>query len=100
MQKPVAALVPETVPFIRNADRDGIRSEYLTAPDHKALAISHNRIGLTSGQADDAIAEAAAMDSCKRAQEASKSSNPCWLYAVGNTVVFSGGTPPSRRRHG
>jgi len=92
--KPVVALIPETVPFVRNADRGAIRTEYLPAPDHKAIALSYNRIGFTTGQVDDETAKTAALDSCKRAQEALKSSNPCWLYAVGNTVVFTGGSPP------
>jgi hypothetical protein len=81
------------VPFIRNSDRDLIRSEYLTASDHKALAISYSRIGFTTAQADDETAKAAALDSCKRALDAIKSTRPCWLYALGNTVVFTG-TPP------
>lgn len=92
--KQTVALVPETVPFIRNADRGAIRSEYLPAPDHKALALSYNRFGFTTGQVDDETAKAAALDSCKRAQEAIKSRYPCWLYAVGDTVVFTGGSPP------
>ena len=93
-QKAALPLIPETVPFVRNVDRGAIRSEYLPAADHKALAISYNRIGFTTGQADDETAKAAAMDSCKRALESIKSANPCWLYALGNTVVFTGGTPP------
>jgi hypothetical protein len=93
MQKAAVALVPEMVPFIRNSDRELIRSEYLTASDHKALAISYSRISFTTAQADDETAKAVALDSCKRAQEAIKSAYPCWLYAVGNTVVFSGMPP-------
>jgi hypothetical protein len=93
-QKASASLVPETMPFIRNTDRDAIRSEYLSAPDHKAIAISYNRVGFTTGQVDDATAKSAAIDSCKRAQAAINSNNACWLYAVGNTVVFTGGSPP------
>ena len=93
-QKAALPLIPETVPFVRNADRGAIRSEYLPASDHKALAISYNRMSFTTGQVDDATAEAAAMDSCKRIQAELKSANPCWLYAVGNTVVFAGGSPP------
>ena len=93
-KKAALPLIPEAVPFVRNADRGAIRSEYLAAADHKALAISYNRMGFTTGQVDDATAEAAAIDSCKRIQAEIKSANPCWLYAVGNTVVFAGGNPP------
>jgi hypothetical protein len=94
-QPPATAgtLVPETVPFIADRARESIRSEYLPAPDHKALAISFNRAGFTTGQADDETAKAAALDNCKSATEAAGSKNQCQLYAVGNTVVFKG-VPP------
>jgi adenylate cyclase len=88
-----ATLVPETVPFIADRARATIRNEYVPAADHKALAISFNRIGFTSGQTDDETAKAAALDICKSATEASGSKNVCHLYAVGNTVVFRG-VPP------
>jgi Caspase domain len=89
----VATLVPEIVPFVADRARATIRNEYLPAQDHKALAISFNRIGFTSGQADDETAKAAALDICKSATEAAGSKNVCHLYAVGNTVVFKG-VPP------
>jgi hypothetical protein len=88
------ALVPEAVPFLRNADRAALRNDYMPAPDHKAVAISYNRVGFTTGQPDDETAKTAALDACKREQQAIRNSNPCWLYAVGNTVVFTGGSPP------
>ena len=87
-------LVPETVPFISDHQRATIRTEYLPAPDHKALAISYSRVGFASGQVDDETAKTAALESCRRATEAAGSKNPCRLYAVGNVVVFAGGTPP------
>jgi adenylate cyclase len=93
VQKP-ARLIPEAVPFLRNADREALRNDYLAAPDHKAVAISYNRMGFTTGQTDDEMAKTAALESCRREQQAIKNSNPCWLYAVGNTVVYTGGTPP------
>jgi Caspase domain/PAN domain len=86
-------LVPEAVPFIPDRQRASIRADYLPAPDHKALAISFNRAGFTSGQADDETAKAAALDNCKTATEEIGSKNRCQLYAVGNTVVFKG-VPP------
>ncbi|MGD0023456.1 MAG: toll/interleukin-1 receptor domain-containing protein [Xanthobacteraceae bacterium] len=89
-----AVLVPETVPFIPDGQRVAIRSEYLPAPDHKALAVSFSRSGFITGQPDDETAKTAALDSCKRATQAAGTKNPCQLYAVGNTVVFPGGNPP------
>ena len=87
-------LVPETVPFISDHQRILIRTEYLPAPDHKALAISYSRAGFVSGQVDDETAKAGALEACRRATEAAGSKHPCRLYAVGNIVVFAGGTPP------
>jgi hypothetical protein len=55
-QKQSEALVPETVPFITDQDRAAIRTDYLPALDHKALAISQSRIGFITGQADDETA--------------------------------------------
>jgi hypothetical protein len=89
-----AQLVPDAIPFVRESDRVAIRSEYLPASDHKALAVSFNRIGFTTGQPDEETAKTAAMASCTRATEALGIRNPCYLYAVGNNVVFTGGTPP------
>jgi Caspase domain/PAN domain len=90
---PADTLVPEAVPFIPDRQRASIRADYLPAPDHKALAISFNRAGFTSGQADDETAKTAALDNCKSATEAAGSKNQCQLYAIGNTVVFRG-VPP------
>jgi hypothetical protein len=93
-QRQPPPLVPETVPFIRDRDRAAIRSEYLGAPEHKALAISFNRMGFITGQQDDETAKRAALANCTKATEAAGSKNPCEIYAVGNNVVFTGGNPP------
>jgi hypothetical protein len=65
-QKQSEALVPETVPFITDQDRAAIRTDYLAALDHKALAISQSRIGFITGQADDETARTAALANCQR----------------------------------
>jgi class 3 adenylate cyclase len=87
-------LVPETIPLIGERERGAIKSNYMPAPDHKALAISPYRAGFTSGQKDDETAKAGAMDSCQRALETINSKARCELYAVGNTVVYARGRPP------
>ena len=93
--KKAEALVPELVPFISDRDRATIRSTYLPADDHKALAISLLRIGFIIGQADDDAAKAAALDNCRQATDAAGHKDfRCDLYALGNTVVYTGGHPP------
>ena len=87
-------LVPETIPLVGERERGAIKSNYMPAPDHKALAISPYRAGFTSGQKDDETAKAGAMDSCQRALETINSKARCELYAVGNTVIYARGRPP------
>ncbi len=87
-------LVPETIPLIADRERAAIKSNYMPASDHKALAISPFRAGFTSGQKDDETAKAAALDNCERALETINSKARCELYAVGNTVVYARGRPP------
>jgi adenylate cyclase len=89
------ALVPEAVPFISDSDRTTIRSAYLSAQDHKALAISLTEIGFISGQKDDDTAKAAALESCRKTTVArGRPELRCELYALGNAVVYRGGRPP------
>jgi adenylate cyclase len=88
------ALVPESIPFVTDRQRNNIRSEYLPAADHKALAISSGPIGFTSAQADDETAKAGALDICQKRADALPQQRKCELYAVGNTVVFTGARPP------
>jgi class 3 adenylate cyclase len=88
------ALVPESIPFVTDRQRNNIRNEYLPAADHKALAISSGPIGFTSAQADDETAKAGALDICQKRADALAQQRKCELYAVGNTVVFTGARPP------
>jgi class 3 adenylate cyclase len=88
-------LVPDTIPFITDRGRAAVRDEYMPAADHKALAISTGPIGLSSGQADDAGAKAAALEMCqKRADALPQQGRKCEVYAVGNTVVDARAHPP------
>ena len=87
-------LVPETIPFITDRERAAIRSDYLPAPEHKALAISIARAAFTSGQKDDETAKTAALENCQRLLDAINSKARCDLYAVGDSVVYSRGRPP------
>jgi hypothetical protein len=93
--KKAEALVPELIPFITDRARATIRNAYLPANDHKALAISLLQIGFTSGQADDDAAKAGALDNCRQATDATgRKDIRCDLYALGNTVVYTGSHPP------
>ena len=84
----------EEIPFISERDRSDVRALYLLAPDHKALAISYNRMGMITGQADVETAKNGAVDNCRRVLEADKVGGTCDLYAVGNMVVYQRGHPP------
>lgn len=89
-----AKLVPETVPFITNHDRDAVRADYLPAQDQKALAISVSSVGFMTGQKDVGSAKRGALENCQRTQNALNPAYKCELYAVGDTVVFMRGIPP------
>jgi len=73
-----------------------VRDEYMAATDHKALAISTGPIGLSSGQADDESAKAAALEMCQKRADAlpQRVQRKCEIYAVGNTVVDARAHPP------
>jgi adenylate cyclase len=90
------ALVPDTIPFITERGRASVRDEYMPATDHKALAISTGPIGLSSGQADDEAAKAAALEMCQKRADAlpQRVQRKCEIYAVGNMVVDARAHPP------
>jgi class 3 adenylate cyclase len=92
----VAVLVPDTIPFITDRGRATVRDEYMTAADHKALAISTGPIGLSSGQADDEAAKAAALEMCQKRADAQpqRVQRKCEVYAVGDMVVDARAHPP------
>jgi hypothetical protein len=92
--KPHAELVPEDVPFIRDAEQATLRNDYLNAPDHKALALSFIHAGFASDQKDDETAITAALESCRAASDAVQPGEICQLYAVGNAVLYKAGRPP------
>ncbi|HUC49392.1 MAG TPA: adenylate/guanylate cyclase domain-containing protein [Xanthobacteraceae bacterium] len=88
------SLVPDTIPFVTDRGRAAVRDEYMPAADHKALAISTGPFGMSSGQADDETAKAAALDICQKRADALPVPRKCEIYAVGNTVVYARGRPP------
>jgi len=88
------ALNPDTIPFLPDRARAAVRSEYLPAADHKAIAISTGPFGYITGQADDETAKTAALDVCEKRTENQQPPRKCEIYAVGNTVVYTRGHPP------
>ena len=89
-------LDPETVPFITSQDKARVRSEYMTAPDYKALATSLLRIAFVSGQPSQDAADRAAMDACEKVNFGTqvKLDAVCDLYASGDIVVTRRNRPP------
>jgi class 3 adenylate cyclase len=87
-------LLPDAIPFLTDRARAAVRDEYMSASDHKALAISSGPFGMSSGQADDETAKTAALDICQKRADALAAPRKCEVYAVGNTVVYARGRPP------
>jgi hypothetical protein len=93
-QSEAEILVPETMPYVSDRDRATVRTVYLAAPDHKALAASFTAIGMSTGQSNDDTAGEAAVTACIRASQAQGIRSPCELYAVGDRVVTERARPP------
>jgi len=92
--RPPEMLVPEIVPFITDRQRLAIRTAYMSAPDHKAIAISPLQGAFITDQKDDEAAKAAALEACHRATVPLNRNARCDIYAVGNDVVYARGRPP------
>ena len=92
--RPPEILVPEIVPFIPDRQRLAIRTAYVSAPDHKAIAISIAQGAFITDQNDDETAKAAALEACHRLTEQFTPGQRCDIYAVGNDVVYGRGRPP------
>jgi adenylate cyclase len=92
---PGEKLAVSIVPFIADRTRLNLASDYVAAPDHKALALNINGVsGSAVGQPSDEAAESAALEQCGKRAEAIQSPRKCELYAVGETVVYPHGLPP------
>jgi class 3 adenylate cyclase len=88
------ALDPGTIPFVLDRFRAAVRDAYMIAADHKAIAISTGPLGFSTAQADDATAEAGALDICQKRADALPQPRKCEIYAIGNTVVYAHARPP------
>ena len=88
------ALVPETIPFITTRDRQRIRDEYMTAPDHKAMAITMFEVAFVSGRPSQEDADKAALEACEKEKRSiprdtalARTESRCELFASGNVTV-------------
>jgi hypothetical protein len=75
----------------------------MSAPDHKALAVSEFAMGLSTSQTDDEVAKKVALDMCRAADTVATRGNAgtpslCEVFAVGNTVVSAHANPPMPSR--
>src|SRR5262249_46771325 len=88
---PREALVPEAIPYIASRDQAAIRAVYMSAPDHKAIAINSFSIGVSLAQPDRESAAASARATCEHGEDVAR--DPCEIYAIDNEVVFGRGRP-------
>ena len=92
---PQVKLVAETIPMVPDRDRAGIRNNYMSAPGHKAIAISPRRATFLTGQPDEQTAKAGALASCQASTDAVPGPHfTCEVFAIGDTVVSALTHPP------
>jgi len=85
----------DAVPFIGERQRSFLSNEYSTAGDYKAYALNIGGFyGSALNQSTEEVARNAAVDQCQKRADAAQSPRRCEIYAVGNKVVYSHGSPP------
>lgn len=85
----------DAVPFIGERLRAYLGNEYAAAGDYKAFALNIGGFtGSSLGQPNEEAARNAALDQCQKRADAAQNPRRCELYAVGNKVVYSHGSPP------
>lgn len=103
-ERPVTAasrrtLVPEEVPFIDDPGQERLRTAYVRGSNSKALAISIlGSYGLRVQRIDDETAKKEALELCtsnlKKAVANPSPQAGCFLYAVGDDIVWTARPPP------
>jgi adenylate cyclase len=86
--------VLDEVPFLGSRARNTLATEYVSAADHKALAISTGPLGFVTNQPSDEAARSAALELCQKRADNVQPPRRCELYAVGDTVVYPHPRPP------
>jgi class 3 adenylate cyclase len=88
-------LAAEKIPMVSDRDRASIRNNYMSAPGHKAIAISPRRATFLTGQPDEQSAKSGALASCQAATDAVTGPHfNCEVFAIGDTVVSARTHPP------
>ncbi|MET4065258.1 class 3 adenylate cyclase [Bradyrhizobium sp. S3.2.6] len=88
-------IVVDAVPYIGERQRAYLSNEYSAAGDYKAFALNIGGFnGSALNQPNEETARNAALDQCQKRADAAQSPRRCELYAVGNKVVYSHGSPP------
>ncbi|MBC9880896.1 adenylate/guanylate cyclase domain-containing protein [Bradyrhizobium sp. INPA01-394B] len=85
----------DAVPFIGERQRSFLSDVYSSAGDYKAYALNIGGFyGSALNQPTEEAAGNAALDQCQKRADAAQSPRRCELYALGNKVVYSHGSPP------
>lgn len=85
----------DAVPFIGERLRGYLGNEYSAAGDYKAFALNIAGFsGAALNQPNEEAARNMAIEQCQKRADAAQSTRRCELYAVGNKVVYSHGSPP------
>lgn len=85
----------EAVPFIGERLRAHLGNEYSAAGDYKAFALNIAGFsGVALNQPNEEVARNMALEQCQKRADAAQSTRRCELYAVGDKVVYSHGSPP------
>ncbi|WP_234684335.1 adenylate/guanylate cyclase domain-containing protein [Bradyrhizobium monzae] len=85
----------DAVPFLGERQRAFLSNEYAAAGDYKAFALNIGGFnGSALNQPNEEAARNTALDQCQKRADAAQSPRRCELYAVGNKVVYSHGSPP------
>lgn len=85
----------DAVPFIGERLRAYLGNEYSAAGDYKAFALNIAGFsGVALNQPNEEVARNMALEQCQKRADAAQSMRRCELYAVGDKVVYSHGSPP------
>jgi adenylate cyclase len=92
---PNGKIQADAVPFIADRLRSYLGNDYSAAGDYKAFALNVGGFtGAALNQPNEEAARTTALEQCQKRADAAQSPRRCELYAVGNKVVYSHGSPP------
>jgi class 3 adenylate cyclase len=85
----------ETMPYVSDRVRALLASQYTSAADYKALAVTvGGNYASVGGQPNEEAAKTAALEQCQKRADGNTPVRSCEIYAVGNTVAYAHGRPP------